>query len=137
MGDSQNPSRKASESVRSDNGPEEDRSKVLIDLFDDPELAAVALHASQTTPNPPSLQSLPPRTYLDQTVIPILLQGLDALAQARTNPDPAQRPDDPVEYLAAYLFKNNPQKSERNRTLFYEERQAAMGVGSPPTKVDA
>lgn len=44
------------------------------------------------------LQSLPTRQYLDQTVVPVLLQGLSSLAK--------ERPPDPIEYLAAYLLKN-------------------------------
>eukprot|EP00794_Sanderia_malayensis_P020063 gene20063-22032_t len=38
------------------------------------------------------------RPYLDQTVVPILLQGLIALAR--------ERPPDPIEYLAAFLLRN-------------------------------
>jgi protein dpy-30 len=34
-------------------------------------------------------------------VVPILLQGMQALVK--------ERPGNPVEYLAAYLLKNNPQ----------------------------
>jgi|TARA_B110000208_G_C11452495_1_gene315127 protein dpy-30 len=45
-------------------------------------------------------QALPIRAYLDQTVVPILLQGLSALVK--------ERPPNPVEYLANYLLKNNP-----------------------------
>lgn len=44
------------------------------------------------------LQSLPTKQYLDQTVAPILLQGLQTLAK--------ERPADPVAYLAAYLLKH-------------------------------
>lgn len=44
------------------------------------------------------LQSLPTKQYLDQTVAPILLQGLQNLAK--------ERPADPVGYLAAYLLKH-------------------------------
>jgi len=44
------------------------------------------------------LQSVPTRQYLDQTVVPILLQGLAALSK--------ERPPDPIDYLAAYLLKN-------------------------------
>ncbi|XP_014255581.1 protein dpy-30 homolog [Cimex lectularius] len=44
------------------------------------------------------LQSLPTRQYLDQTVVPILLQGLQTLVK--------ERPPDPISYLAAYLMKN-------------------------------
>jgi len=44
------------------------------------------------------LQSLPTRQYLDQTVVPILLQGLASLAR--------ERPRDPIEYLAGYLLRH-------------------------------
>jgi protein dpy-30 len=44
------------------------------------------------------LQGLPVRAYLDQTVVPILLQGLSILAK--------ERPPNPIEYLASYLLKN-------------------------------
>ena len=46
-----------------------------------------------------NLQALPIRQYLDQTVVPLLLQALSALVK--------ERPPDPVEYVAAYLLKNN------------------------------
>jgi len=47
------------------------------------------------------LQALPTRQYLDQTVVPILLQALSTLAK--------ERPPDPIEYLATYLLKNKSQ----------------------------
>lgn len=46
----------------------------------------------------PDLSSLPTRQYLDQTVAPILLHGLQTLAR--------ERPADPISFLAAYLLKN-------------------------------
>lgn len=44
------------------------------------------------------LNAAPTRQYLDQTVVPILLQGLSALTR--------ERPPDPIGYLAGYLLKN-------------------------------
>jgi len=44
------------------------------------------------------LQSLPTKQYIDQTVAPILLQGLQNLAK--------ERPPDPINYLATYLLKH-------------------------------
>eukprot|EP00088_Acartia_fossae_P032125 TRINITY_DN32930_c0_g1_i1.p1 TRINITY_DN32930_c0_g1~~TRINITY_DN32930_c0_g1_i1.p1 ORF type:complete len:101 (+),score=15.66 TRINITY_DN32930_c0_g1_i1:37-339(+) len=44
------------------------------------------------------LAGLPTRQYLDQTVVPILLQGLSSLAR--------ERPKDPIEYLATYLIRH-------------------------------
>ncbi|XP_027872277.1 protein dpy-30 homolog isoform X1 [Xiphophorus couchianus] len=52
------------------------------------------------------LQALPTRAYLDQTVVPILLQGLSILAK--------ERPPNPIEYLAAFLLKNKSQFEERS-----------------------
>lgn len=46
-----------------------------------------------------NLQSLPIRAYLDQTVVPVLLQGLAELAK--------ERPANPVEWLGNYLLKNS------------------------------
>lgn len=44
------------------------------------------------------IQKLPTRQYLDNTVVPILLEGLAALAK--------ERPDDPIDYLINYLQKH-------------------------------
>jgi len=50
------------------------------------------------------IKNLTVRAYLDQTVVPILLQGMSELVTVR--------PTDPVEWLANYLLKNNPKKKE-------------------------
>ncbi|OAD62724.1 Down syndrome cell adhesion molecule-like protein Dscam2, partial [Eufriesea mexicana] len=47
------------------------------------------------------VQSLPTRQYLDQTVVPILLQALSSLAK--------ERPADPISFLAGYLLRNKNQ----------------------------
>ena len=47
------------------------------------------------------LQSLPTRQYLDQTIVPILLQALSTLAK--------ERPPDPINFLAGYLLKHKTQ----------------------------
>ncbi|XP_073483970.1 protein dpy-30 homolog isoform X3 [Aquarana catesbeiana] len=52
------------------------------------------------------LQALPTRAYLDQTVVPILLQGLSVLAK--------ERPPNPIEFLASYLLKNKTQFEDRS-----------------------
>jgi len=59
-----------------------------------------ALEAAQDKLN---LQALPIRAYLDQTVVPVLLDGMSALVK--------ERPPNPVEWLATYLLKHNPQQS--------------------------
>ena len=50
-----------------------------------------------------NLQALPIRAYLDQTVVPLLLDGMSALVK--------ERPPNPVEWLASYLLKHNPQNA--------------------------
>eukprot|EP01023_Acetabularia_acetabulum_P019576 TRINITY_DN1999_c0_g1_i2.p3 TRINITY_DN1999_c0_g1~~TRINITY_DN1999_c0_g1_i2.p3 ORF type:complete len:191 (-),score=41.96 TRINITY_DN1999_c0_g1_i2:296-868(-) len=53
--------------------------------------------------------NLPIRQYLEQTVVPILLQGMQALVK--------ERPEKPVQFLAAYLVKHDPsiQKEEEEK----------------------
>ncbi|KAK3753637.1 hypothetical protein QZH41_014743 [Actinostola sp. cb2023] len=59
------------------------------------------------------LQSLPTRAYLDQTVVPILLQGLATLAKERyTLYSVIYIPPNAIEYLATYLLKNKTQFEE-------------------------
>lgn len=50
------------------------------------------------------LKSLPTRQYIDQTVAPILLKGLQTLAK--------ERPPDPVNFLANYLLQNKSRTDE-------------------------
>jgi len=74
---------------------------------------AAAAAAANTAPTPSAasavpanqqknMQTLPIRAYLDQTVVPILLDGMSELVK--------ERPANPVEWLAAYLLRNDPQK---------------------------
>ncbi len=46
-----------------------------------------------------NLNSLSIRSYLDQTVVPVLLQGMAEVAK--------ERPENPIEYLANYLLKHS------------------------------
>uniref|UniRef100_A0A7S2VAY1 Uncharacterized protein n=1 Tax=Entomoneis paludosa TaxID=265537 RepID=A0A7S2VAY1_9STRA len=52
--------------------------------------------------NDPNFQRLPIRAYLDQTVVPILLDGMSELVK--------ERPANPIEWLASYLLAHDPQK---------------------------
>ncbi len=49
-----------------------------------------------------NLKQLPVRAYIDETVAPVLMQALAAVSR--------ERPDDPVDFVAHYLLKNNPRK---------------------------
>ena len=51
-----------------------------------------------------SLAALPIRQYLENTVVTLLVNGLTQLVK--------QRPEDPVEFLAAYMLKNNPKNKK-------------------------
>ncbi|KAF8566032.1 hypothetical protein P879_09708 [Paragonimus westermani] len=49
------------------------------------------------------LQALPARLYLEKSVVPVLILGLQSLVR--------EKPKKPIEYLAAFLIKNkNPGK---------------------------
>ncbi|CAE8638307.1 unnamed protein product [Polarella glacialis] len=52
----------------------------------------------------PDMHDLPLRQYLDTYVVPTLLPGLNAVAE--------ERPENPVEWLAYFLLKNNSSKTE-------------------------
>lgn len=56
------------------------------------------------------LSSIPIKQYIDQTVAPILLEGIKALAK--------ERPPDPIGYLADYLLKH---KANNNGDSIREE----------------
>ena len=51
-------------------------------------------------PSDPPVHTLPLRQYLESSILPLLLRGLEAVAVAK--------PRDPLEFLAAYLLSNNP-----------------------------
>ena len=63
------------------------------------EKIALNTHAALNT------AAMPVRQYLEATVEPILMQGLGQVVR--------ERPSDPVEYLAAYLLKHNPQQQQQ------------------------
>jgi protein dpy-30 len=57
-----------------------------------------------TTKEKSDLSTLPTRAYLDQTVVPILLQGMSQIAR--------ERPAKPIEQLALYLQQNKEKYGE-------------------------
>lgn len=52
--------------------------------------------------------TVPVRTYLDNTVVPILLQAMSSLVK--------ERPEDPIAYVAEYLLKNNPMTQQKSQS---------------------
>ncbi|CDW56408.1 Dosage compensation protein dpy-30 [Trichuris trichiura] len=65
------------------------------------ESSAQVPHGAESTPSQTNSHALPTRQYLDQTVVPILLQSLSVLAR--------ERPADPIQFLAETLLKNKDQ----------------------------
>lgn len=62
------------------------------------------------------MSTIPTKQYIDQTVAPLLLEGLKALAK--------ERPSDPIGYLADYLLKNRPSNNgEQHREEPSESEQ--------------
>ncbi|OHT12536.1 Dpy-30 motif family protein [Tritrichomonas foetus] len=55
------------------------------------------------------VRSLPKQEYLQATVVPIILEGMAWVIK--------ERPEDPVENLAMFLIKNNPNSPELHRKL--------------------
>ena len=52
----------------------------------------------ESNQNNKNINSLPIRAYLDQTVVPLVLQGMAEVAK--------ERPENPIKYLADFLMKH-------------------------------
>ncbi|KAG2447697.1 hypothetical protein HYH02_007157 [Chlamydomonas schloesseri] len=79
------------------------------------EKAAVGVHKKI------NLAAAPIRQYLEATVVPVLMQGMQALCK--------ERPDNPVEYLAYYLLSHNPQPNTK-------PLPAGAEAGAPAAKAE-
>ena len=67
--------------------------------------AAVGLEAEKKamcSMPPLSVNALPSKMYLDATVVPTVMQALQEVCEAR--------PENPLEFLAYYLLKHNPDR---------------------------
>lgn len=74
------------------------------DVDNDDEVQRLLTHLKQP-PAPPAdvpVYALPDQEYLESTVLPLLLRGMEEVAKAR--------PPDPLAFLGAYLLTNNPQR---------------------------
>ena len=60
--------------------------------------------ASPIAPSPADVQAFPTTAYFNQTVIPIIIEGLSLVAR--------ERPKKPIEYLAAFFMKNRERFGE-------------------------
>ncbi|EPZ32565.1 Dpy-30-domain-containing protein [Rozella allomycis CSF55] len=74
--------------------------------------------------NRQNLQALPIRSYLDQTVVPILAEGMKILVK--------ERPLNPCQFLGSYLLthSNDPVQEEKNEAIemAIEAKEAAPQV---------
>lgn len=52
--------------------------------------------------------AMPLRQYMDRNIVPTLLPALTALAN--------ERPENPTEWLAYYLLKNNPMNEQNKKS---------------------
>lgn len=50
-----------------------------------------------------SVKAASNRDYLEESLVPLLIAGMNRLAR--------ERPKDPIEYMAAYLLANNPNRT--------------------------
>ncbi len=71
-------------------------------MEEDNPTAPAARQAPTRQADQPNLQALPIRSYLDQTVVPTLLQGLSEMAK--------ERPANPIEWLGNYLLRSAQNK---------------------------
>lgn len=79
--------------------------RLPLSADDDEEIRLLVSHLNLEPPPPPTvpLYALPDQEYLEATILPLLLRGLEELSKVR--------PPDPLTFLAAYLIGNNPQRS--------------------------
>ncbi|KAH0787343.1 Dpy-30 motif family protein [Histomonas meleagridis] len=75
------------------------------DLEETERLEKLALDLQDAIP----VRSLPKQEYLEATVIPLLLEGISWIVK--------ERPEDPVESLAMFLIKNNPNEPETQNNV--------------------
>nr|VZI36834.1 unnamed protein product [Spirometra erinaceieuropaei] len=66
------------------------------------DISKYILHKEKNKNEISAIQSLPVRPYLENQLVPVLIQGLRYLNR--------ERPERPIEYLAAFLYKNREEK---------------------------
>lgn len=73
--------------------------------FPHPDAAKKVEDAANKTAAQVNTKALSVRQWLESAVVPVVYQGMVAAAR--------ERPDDPIEYLAAYLIEHNPKKKQK------------------------
>ncbi|CAF1191315.1 unnamed protein product [Adineta steineri] len=95
------------EQISSNNGEKTSSNEPMDEQHIDSALNKVTndISSTETSTKPKTdVSTLPTRAYLDQTVVPILLQGMSQIAR--------DRPAKPIEQLALYLQQNKEKYGE-------------------------
>ncbi|KAG5481032.1 hypothetical protein LSCM1_06708 [Leishmania martiniquensis] len=67
--------------------------------------------------------ALPDAQYIERTMLPLLLRGLEEVAHVR--------PPDPLAFLGAYMICNNPQKPATEKSSSTSAGRPGKGIPSP------
>ena len=70
--------------------------------YEDPEEGFRAELAAMTGQAKVSINALPTKAYLEATIVPTVMKALHEVSHAR--------PDNPLEFLAYYILKHNPNR---------------------------
>ena len=82
-----------------------DKKEVYLDPeggYSNPEMGRQAELAAMTKQCPVSVNNLPTKQYLEKTITPTVMRALSEVAKAR--------PDNPIEFVAYYILKHNPNR---------------------------
>ena len=74
--------------------------------YPEPEVGKQAELAAMTKQAPVSVNNLPTKAYLEQTISPTVMKALSEVCKAR--------PDNPIEFVAYYILKHNPNRKLKN-----------------------
>ena len=74
--------------------------------YPNPEIGRQAELTAMTKQAPVSVNNLPTKQYLENTISPTVLKALSEVAKAR--------PDNPLEFVAYYILKHNPNRELKN-----------------------
>ena len=74
--------------------------------YKDPEAARIAELTAMTKQAPVSVNNLPTKAYLEQAITPTVMKALSEVCKAR--------PDNPIEFVAYYILKHNPNRVLKN-----------------------
>ena len=101
----------AEEQVQQELPPERATPKQQLYLdpeggYTQPEVGKQAELVAMTRQAPVSVNNLPTKAYLETTITPTVLRALTEVTKAR--------PDNPLEFVAYYLLKHNPNRDLKN-----------------------